>query len=170
MTPRQVLALCREKDAKAVDLRFTDLLGTWQHFTIPVGKLDEAVFEDGLGFDGSSIRGWQGIHESDMLVMPQPETAFLDPFTAAPTLALICNVQDPVTGEPYTRDPRHIATKAAHYLRHTGIADAAFFGPEAEFFVFDDARFDSAAHEGYYHLNSREAQWNRGRAESPNLA
>src|SRR5205085_3222490 len=111
MTPREVLALCREKDVKAVDLRFTDLLGTSQHFTIPVGKLDEGVFEDGLGFDGSSLRGWQGIHESDMLVMPQPQTAFIDPFAAAPTLVLICNIQDPITGEPYSRDPRHIATK-----------------------------------------------------------
>ncbi|MDX1945118.1 MAG: type I glutamate--ammonia ligase [Pirellulaceae bacterium] len=170
MTPREVLALCREKDVKAVDLRFCDLLGTWQHFTLPVGKLDQDVFEEGLGFDGSSIRGWQGIHESDMLVLPQSDTAFLDPFAAAPTLALICNVQDPITGEPYSRDPRHIATKAANYLRHTGIADTAFVGPEAEFFVFDNARFDSTASEGYYHLDSREAQWNRGRAETPNLA
>src|SRR3954468_5809676 len=117
MTPREVLALCREKDVKAVDLRFTDLLGTSQHFTIPVGKLDESVFEDGLGFDGSSIRGWQGIHESDMLVLPQPQTAFIDPFAAAPTLALICNIQDPITGDAYSRDPRHIATKATNYLK-----------------------------------------------------
>ena len=108
MTPREVLALCPEKDVKAVDLRFTDLLGSSQHFTIPVAKLDEGVFEDGLGFDGSSIRGWQGIHESDMLVLPQSETAFLDPFTAVPTLNLICNVQDPITGEPYSRDPRRL--------------------------------------------------------------
>jgi glutamine synthetase len=170
MTPREVLALCREKDVRAVDLRFCDLLGTWQHFSIPVGKLDQDVFEEGLGFDGSSIRGWQSIHESDMLVVPQPDTAFLDPFTAAPTLALICSVQDPVTGEPYRRDPRHIAGKAANYLRHTGIADTAFFGPEPEFFVFDSARFEASAHEAYYHLDSREGQWNRGRDESPNLA
>ena len=170
MSPREVLALCREKEVKAVDLRFCDLLGTWQHFTIPVGKLDEGVFEDGLGFDGSSIRGWQGIHESDMLVMPQSDTAFVDPFAAVPTLALICNIQDPVTGEPYTRDPRQIAIKAANYLKRTGLADLAYLGPEAEFFLFDDARFDSAAHEAYYHLGSREAQWDRGRDESPNLA
>jgi glutamine synthetase len=170
MTPREVLALCREKDVKAVDLRFCDLLGTWQHFTIPVGKLDEGVFEDGLGFDGSSIRGWQGIHESDMLVMPQADTAFLDPFTVLPTLALICNIQDPVTGEPYSRDPRHIATKANNYLKHTGIADVAYFGPEAEFFVFDSARFESAAHESYYHLGSREGQWSRGQDNAASLA
>jgi glutamine synthetase len=170
MTPREVLALCREKEIKAVDLRFCDLLGSWQHFTIPVGKLDEGVFEDGLGFDGSSIRGWQSIHESDMLVMPQSDTAFVDPFPAVPTLALICNIQDPVTGEPYSRDPRQIAIKAANYLKHTGIADVAQIGPEAEFFVFDGARFDASAHEAYYHLESREGQWNRGRDESPNSA
>jgi glutamine synthetase len=169
MTPREVLALCREKDVKAVDLRFCDLLGTWQHFTIPVSKLDEGVFEDGLGFDGSSIRGWQGIHESDMLVLPQPDTAFLDPFTAAPTLALICRIQDPVTGEPYSRDPRHIAAKATNYLQHTGIADVAYFGPEAEFFVFDSARFESSPHEAFYHLDSAEGQWARGRAGEESL-
>ncbi len=170
MTPREVLALCREKEIKAVDLRFCDLLGTWQHFTIPVGKLDEGVFEDGLGFDGSSIRGWQSIHESDMLVVPQSDTAFVDPFTAAPTLTLICNIQDPVTGEPYSRDPRQIAIKAANYLKHTGIADVAQIGPEAEFFVFDGARFDANAHEAYYHLESREGEWNRGRDESASSA
>src|SRR5438552_8448852 len=156
MTPREVLALCREKDVKAVDLRFTDLLGTSQHFTIPVGKLEEGVFEDGLGFDGSSIRGWQGIHESDMLVMPQPQTAFIDPFAAAPTLALICNIQDPVTGEPYSRDPRHIATKAAHYLNHTGIADVASFGPETECFVLHSARSQSPALASSDHLARAE--------------
>ncbi len=170
MTPREVLALCREKEVRAVDLRFCDLLGTWQHFTIPVGKLDEGVFEDGLGFDGSSIRGWQSIHESDMLVLPQSDTALVDPFAAMPTLAMICNIQDPVTGEPYSRDPRQIAIKAANYLKHTGLADVANIGPEAEFFVFDDARFDAAPHEAYYHLGSREGQWNRGRDEQPNLA
>ena len=169
MTPREVLALCREKEVKAVDLRFCDLLGSWQHFTIPLGKLDEGVFEDGLGFDGSSIRGWQSIHESDMLVVPQSSTAFVDPFAATPTLVLICNIQDPITGEAYSRDPRQIASKAANYLKFTGIADTGFFGPEAEFFVFDEARFDQNAHEGYYHLGSREGQWNRGAAESPNL-
>jgi glutamine synthetase len=175
MTPREVLALCREKEVKAVDLRFCDLLGSWQHFTIPVGKLDEGVFEDGLGFDGSSIRGWQSIHESDMLVVPQSETAFVDPFAAAPTLALICNIQDPITGEPYSRDPRQVAIKAANYLKFTGLADTGYFGPEAEFFVFDEARFDQNAHEGYYHLGSREGEWSRGSSAdsssgSPNLA
>jgi glutamine synthetase len=170
MTPREVLALCREKDVKAVDLRFTDLLGASQHFTLPVGKLHEGVFEDGLGFDGSSIRGWQGIHESDMLVVPDPDTAFIDPFTQAPTLGLICDVQNPITGEPYSRDPRHIAKKAATCLKHTGIADVAYFGPEAEFFVFDSARFESSAHESFVHLDSSEGQWSRGADGDSNLA
>lgn len=170
MTPREVLALCREKDVKAVDLRFTDLLGTWHHFTVPVSRLDEDIFEEGLGFDGSSIRGWQAIHESDMLAVPKPETAFLDPFAALPTLVLICSIQDPITGELYSRDPRQIAIKAENYLRSTGIADTVVVGPEAEFFVFDDARFDQNGHEAYYHVDSSEGAWNRGRAESPNLS
>lgn len=169
MTPKEVLALCREKDVKAVDLRFMDFPGLWQHFTIPVSKLDEDVFEDGLGFDGSSIRGWQGIHESDMLVVPQPETAFLDPFTALPTLVMICNIQDPITREDYSRDPRNVARKAANYLKSTGIADTAYMGPEAEFFIFDDVRFDQNQHESYFHVDSIEGQWNRGRVENPNL-
>jgi glutamine synthetase len=168
VTPREVIALCREKEVKVADLRFCDLLGTWQHFSIPVDRLEEEVFEEGLGFDGSSIRGWQSINESDMLAVPQPDTAFVDPFTAVPTLNLICNVLDPITGEPYTRDPRHIARKAANYLKATSVADTAFFGPEAEFFVFDDARFDQTSREGYYRLDSAEGEWNRGNADSPN--
>jgi len=169
MTPREVLALCREKDVKAVDLRFTDFPGTWQHFTIPIGKLDEDTFEDGLGFDGSSIRGWQAINESDMIVIPQADTAFIDPFTKVPTLVLICTIQDPITREDYSRDPRNIARKAVNYLKSTGIGDTVFIGPELEFFVFDDVRFDQNSHEGYYHLDSIEGEWNRGRAENPNL-
>ena len=169
MTPKEVLALCREKDVKAVDLRFMDFPGLWQHFTIPVSKLEEDVFEDGLGFDGSSIRGWQAINESDMLVVPQPQTAFLDPFTDLPTLVMICNIQDPITREDYSRDPRNVARKAVNYLRASGIADTCYIGPEAEFFIFDDVRFDQNAHEGYYHIDSIEGEWNRGRAEGPNL-
>ncbi len=169
MTPKEVLALCREKDVKAVDLRFMDFPGLWQHFTIPVGKLDEDVFEDGIGFDGSSIRGWQGIHESDMLVVPQPETALLDPFTQIPTLSMICNIQDPITREDYSRDPRNVARKAVNYLKSTGIADTAYFGPEAEFFIFDDIRFDQKEHQAFYYIDSVEGQWNRGRDEGPNL-
>ncbi|MEX0817934.1 MAG: type I glutamate--ammonia ligase, partial [Pirellulaceae bacterium] len=169
MTPREVLALCREKDVKAVDFRFMDFPGLWQHFTIPVRRLTEDIFEDGLGFDGSSIRGWQAINESDMLVVPQAETAFIDPFTTLPTLCMICNIQDPVTREDYSRDPRSVARKAVNYLKSTGIADTAYFGPEAEFFIFDDVRFDQNAREGFYHVDSIEGEWNRGKQEGPNL-
>ena len=169
MTPAEVLRLCRENDVKAVDLRFVDLLGTWHHTTIPVKKLDEDVFEDGLGFDGSSIRGWQSINESDMLMLPQANTAFVDPFTELPTLNLICNIQDPITGEDYHKDPRHVATRAANYLTATGIADVAYFGPEAEFFIFDDIRYNQSANEAFFSIDSIEAEWNTGRDESPNL-
>ena len=169
MTPAEVLRLCRENDVKAVDLRFVDLLGTWHHTTIPVKKLDEDVFEDGLGFDGSSIRGWQSINESDMLMLPQANTAFVDPFTELPTLNLICNIQDPITGEDYHKDPRHVATRAANYLTATGIADVAYFGPEAEFFIFDDIRYSQSANEAFFSIDSIEAEWNTGRDESPNL-
>ena len=169
MTPKEVLALCREKDIQAVDFRFMDFPGLWQHFTIPVAGLDEDTFEDGLGFDGSSIRGWQAINESDMLVIPQPETAFIDPFCEIATLVMICNIQDPITREDYSRDPRNVARKAVNYLKSTGLADIAFFGPEAEFFIFDDVRFDQTAGSGFYHVDSIEAEWNRGRVENPNL-
>jgi len=169
MKPREVLAMCREKEVKAVDLRFADFLGAWQHFTIPVGKLEEDTFDDGLGFDGSSIRGWQAINESDMLLVPVPDSAFVDPFAQIPTLVMVCNVQDPLTREDYSRDPRNVARKAVNYLKSTGIADTCFIGPEAEFFVFDDVRFDQNAHEGYFHVDSAEAEWTRGRAEGPNL-
>jgi len=169
MTPKEVLAMCRENDVKAVDLRFMDFPGIWQHFTIPVNKLTEDVFEDGLGFDGSSIRGWQAINESDMLLTPQSETAVLDPFCDLPTLSMICNIQDPITREDYSRDPRNVARKAVNYLKSTGIADTCYIGPEAEFFIFDDVRFDQRANEGYYHLDSIEGEWNRGRVENPNL-
>jgi len=169
VTPQEVLALCREKNVKAVDLRFMDFPGLWQHFTIPVTKLDETIFEDGIGFDGSSIRGWQAINESDMLVVPQPETAAIDPFCELPTLTMVCNIQDPITREDYTRDPRNIARKAVNYLKSTGIADTCYIGPEAEFFIFDDVRFDQNPHEAYFHVDSIEGEWNRGRVEGPNL-
>ena len=169
MTPKEVLAFCREKDVRAVDLRFVDFLGAWQHTTIPVAQLTEDLFESGLGFDGSSIRGWQTINESDMLIIPQAETTFLDPFAALPTVNVICDIQDPITGEDYSRDPRNVARKAVNYLKSSGIADTAYFGPEAEFFIFDDVRYDQNAHEGYYHVDSVEGEWNRGRQENPNL-
>jgi glutamine synthetase len=169
MNPKEVLTYCREKGVQAVDLRFVDLPGTWHHTTIPVSELTEDVFESGLGFDGSSIRGWKSINESDMLIVPQPDTVFLDPFTEMTTLCIICSIQDPITGEDYSRDPRHVAAKAVGHLNASGIADTAYFGPEAEFFILDDVRYDQNAHEGYYHIDSVEAEWNRGREESPNL-
>ena len=174
MSPQDVLAMCREHGVKAVDLRFMDFPGLWQHFTIPVNKLDEEVFEDGLGFDGSSIRGWQAINESDMLLVPQPETAFIDPFTELTTLCMICNIQDPITREDYTRDPRNVARKAVNYLKSTGIADTCYIGPEAEFFVFDDIRYDQRPNYGFFYIDSSEGEWNRGtnyrrRGEGPNL-
>ncbi len=168
-SPQEVLVMCREHDVKAVDLRFTDLLGQWQHTTVPVSQLRETAFDDGFGFDGSSLRGWQAINESDLLLVPQPETAFIDPFPALPTLVLICSVQDPITREEYARDPRNIARRAMNYLAGTGVADTAYFGPEAEFFVFDDVRYEQSSQAGFYYLDSSEAQWNRGRVESPNL-
>ncbi|QDT66085.1 type I glutamate--ammonia ligase [Calycomorphotria hydatis] len=165
MTPKEVLALCRECEIKAVDLRFMDFPGTQKHFTIPVKALTENSFEDGFGFDGSSMRGWQAINESDMLVVPQSDTAVVDPFFDR-TLAMTCNIQDPITREDYAKDPRNVARKAELYMRSTGIADVAMFGPEAEFFLFDDVRFDTNEHESYYHLDSAEGQWNRGAAGS----
>jgi len=169
MTPKEVLGFAEEQGAKMVDFKFLDFLGTWQHFSVPIAELDENAFEDGYGFDGSSIRGWQPINASDMLVIPDPTTAVMDPFMAVPTLTLICNIVDPVTKEKYTRDPRHIAQKAEAYLKFTGIGDAAFFGPEAEFFIFDDIRFDSASQYGFYFIDSVEGIWNSGRIENPNL-
>jgi len=163
MTPKEVLALCRQKEVRAVDLRFMDFPGTHKHFTIPVKALTEKTFEDGLTFGASSMYGWQAINESDMLVLPQAETAMLDPFMQS-TLALTCNIQDPITREDYAKDPRNVARKAQLYMQSTGIADTANFGAEAEFFVFDSVRFDLSEHEAYYHLDSSEGQWNRGRA------
>jgi glutamine synthetase len=165
MTPKEVLTLIREKEVKAIDLRFVDFPGTWQHFTIPPHHLEESTFQDGLGFDGSSIRGWQAINESDMLVIPQAETAFIDPFFKETTLVLICSIQDPLTRQDYSRDPRYIARKAVNYMKASGIADTAYFGPELEFFVFDSARFDQNQYSGYYFLDSAEGAWNSGREE-----
>jgi glutamine synthetase len=162
MTPKDVLALIKEHDIKMVDVRFTDMPGTWQHFSLPASMLSEDDFVHGLGFDGSSIRGFQAINESDMLVVPDPDTAFIDPMLKIPTLALICDIRDPLTGENYSRDPRYIARKAEDYLRNTGIADTAYFGPEAEFFLFSDVRFDQGSHFGYYFLDSDEGIWNSG--------
>ena len=170
MKPTEVIELAKKNDVKFVDLKFIDLPGLWQHTTLPVARLDEALFEDGIQFDGSSIRGWQPINASDMTMIPDPESAKLDPFFAHPTISLVCSVYDPITKQPYSRDPRYIAKKAEAYLRQTGIGDTAFMGPEAEFFVFDDVRFDqSKGNEGYYYLDSAEGSWNSGREEYPNL-
>src|SRR6056297_3305768 len=168
-TPKDVLALMEKEKVEIVDLRFMDFPGLWQHFSVPASEIDEDAFTDGLGFDGSSIRGWQAINESDMIVKPVPSSAFIDPFTQHKTLVLICNIADPLTGEDYTRDPRNIARKAEKYITSSGIADVAYFGPEAEFFILDDIRFDQNEHEGYYFIDSVEGRWNTGRAEGPNL-
>lgn len=169
MNGKQVLEMAKEKGARVVDIRFMDFPGIWQHFTVPIGELSESSFEEGYGFDGSSIRGWQPINASDMLVIPDPTTAKMDPFFEVPTLVLIGNIADPLTFEPYTRDPRNIAKKAEIFLKGTGIGDTAFIGPEAEFFIFDDVRFESNRNGCFYEVDSVEGIWNSGRDEDPNL-
>ncbi len=168
-SPKEVLELISKESVKVVDLRFMDFPGLWQHFSVPVSELNEGTFDEGLGFDGSSIRGWQAINESDMIVKPVAESAFIDPFFEHKTLVLICNICDPITGEDYTRDPRNIARKAEQYLQASGIGDTAYIGPEAEFFIFDDVRFNQNEHEGYYMVDSVEGRWNSGKDEGPNL-
>ncbi len=163
MTPTDVLRLAREKGAKMVDLKFTDLPGTWQHFSIPINALDEDIFAEGLGFDGSSIRGFQEINESDMLLFPDPDTALMEPFTAEPTLSLVCTIAEPGTRAPYTRDPRYVAQKAEDYLRQSGIADHSYWGPEAEFFIFDHVRYASTGNQQIAEVDAEEAHWNSGR-------
>jgi glutamine synthetase len=169
MTPKELMKFVKDKGIKIIDFRFVDLPGLWQHFSMTSGELEEDMFEEGVGFDGSSIRGFQKIQESDMLLIPDASTAFVDPFTTIPTLDIICNVKDPVTLQPYSRDPRYISQKAEKYLKSTGIGDTAYFGPEPEFFVFDDIRFDQSQNCGYYYLDSGEGFWNSGRDEKPNL-
>jgi glutamine synthetase len=171
MDAKQVLKLAKDNDVVMVDLRFTDWPGTWQHCSFPVSMIDESTFVDGLGFDGSSIRGWQAINESDMLMIPDPTTAFIDPFYKHKTLVLVCDIFDPITKKPYSRDPRYIAKKVEAYVKQTGLADTAFIGPEAEFFIFNSARFSTSSNEGYYHLDSQEGIWNSGLAQGTgNLA
>jgi glutamine synthetase len=171
MTPKEVLDYAKKNNVVMMDLRFTDWPGTWQHCSFPVSELSLDIFEDGLGFDGSSIRGWQAINESDMLMVPDPDTAFVDPFFKHPTLVMYCDIADPITRGPYHRDPRHIARKAENYLKQSGIGDTAYIGPEAEFFIFNSARFGTAAHEGFYHIDSVEGSWNTGsHEEGANLA
>jgi glutamine synthetase len=169
MTPKEVMDLIKGKNIEIVDLKFQDFPGTWQHFSIPISEATPDIFDEGLGFDGSSIRGWQAIHASDMMVVPDPVTAIVDPFTERPTLSLICNIVDPVTRERYSRDPRYIASKAESYLESTGVGDVAYFGPEAEFFILDGVRFDQTANCAYYYVESEEGIWESGSDKGPNL-
>ncbi len=165
-TPAEVIAFAKENDAKMLDLRFADLPGLWHHVTYPITQLEESSFEDGFGFDGSSIRGWQAISESDMLLMPDPDVAFMDPFTDVPTLVMIANIIDPVTKQHYERDPRWIATKAEKFLVSSGIGEIAYFGAEAEFFIFDNIRFDQSYNYGFYFIDAEEGRWNSAREEN----
>jgi len=165
----KVLKFIKEKNVQFVDLKFMDMPGQWQHITFPVTQFNAGSFVDGFGFDGSSIRGWKAINESDMLIIPDPNTMWVDPFVTAPTVSLTCDVYEPATKEKYSRCPRNIAQKAQAYLLSTGIADTVYFGPEAEFFVFDDVRFDSSQNSSFYFVDSVEGKWNSGRDEGPNL-
>jgi len=167
-TPKSVVELAKKAGAKMMDIKFVDTFGTWQHFSCPIRELSEDIFTDGLGFDGSSIRGWKSIEASDMLAMPDPATAFIDPFCAVPTLSLTCTVAETGTKELYTRDPRGIAQRAEKYLVSTGVADQAFFGPEAEFFIFDNVQFDANPNGTFYSVDSGEGIWNTGKDEMPN--
>lgn len=162
MTPQAVLEMAKKEGVKIVDLKFMDFIGTWQHFQMPIGQLTEDLFEAGTYFDGSSIRAWQTIDSSDMMVMPDPTTAKIDPFFSDTTLSLICDIRDPVTGEDYSRDPRNVARKALNYLRSTGIADTAYFGPESEFFLFDSVTYNTSSGAGFYFIDSDEAPWTSG--------
>jgi len=169
MTPKEFFEFAKKNNAEMIDLKFCDLLGTWQHCSYPIDVLDDDTFVDGLGFDGSSIRGWQGIHQSDMLAVPDPNTACLDPFYARPTVSVLADIVDPITKEKYTRDPRHVAKKSEAFLKETGLADTCFIGPEPEFFIFDEVRYEQNQHRGTYEIDSVEGAWNTARFEEPNL-
>ena len=161
----EVLAYIRDEDVKFVDVRFCDLPGTMQHFNVPAQSLDADFFTEGQMFDGSSIRGFQAIHESDMKLVPDVSTSYIDPFRTQKTLNINFHIVDPYTDEPYSRDPRQVAAKAEAYLRSTGIADTAFFAPEAEFYIFDDVRFETKSNSASYFLDSIEGAWNTNRVE-----
>ncbi|MGE5854818.1 MAG: type I glutamate--ammonia ligase, partial [Deltaproteobacteria bacterium] len=169
MPVKDALELAKKNKVEIVDLKFVDFPGLWQHFSIPATELNAELFEEGLGFDGSSIRGFQSINESDMILLPDADTAMIDPFSEHSTVSFICNVLDAVTREPYTRDPRYVTQKAEKYLKSTAIADTSYWGPEIEFFIFDSVRFDQNQHEGYYHIDSIEGFWNSGNNSVPNL-
>lgn len=169
MTPKEVIELAKAKDAVIVDVKFCDLFGTWQHFSLPASTLSEDMFTEGLGFDGSSIRGFQKINESDMLLKPDPDTALMDPFTERPTLSIVCDIEDPTTGAPYSRDPRYTAKKAEQFLKDSGVADVAYFGAEAEFYIFNEVRYNYGPNTSYHFVDSDEGAWNTARDEQPNL-
>ena len=169
MTPKDFFEFARKNGAKMVDLKFSDFLGTWQHCSYPIETWDEGTFKDGVGFDGSSIRGWQAINVSDMLAVPDPSTAVLDPFFAKPTVSVIADIVDPITREDYSRCPRHVARKGVEFLKKSGIADTCYIGPEPEFFIFDEVRYTQTQHEGFYQIDSVEGAWNTARFEEPNL-
>jgi glutamine synthetase len=168
-TAEDLLKAIKDEKVQMIDLRFTDLPGVWQHFSVPPSAVNIDALDEGIGFDGSSIRGFQEIQESDMLVVPDPTTAFVDPFTPATTLVLICNIRDPLTGQSYSRDARYIAKKAETYLIGTGRADTSYFGPEAEFFVFNDVRYGQGINYAFHEIDSSEGSWNTGTKEAPNL-
>ena len=168
-TAEDLLKTIKDEKVQMIDLRFTDLPGVWQHFSVPPSAVNIDALNEGIGFDGSSIRGFQEIQESDMLVVPDPTTAFVDPFTPTTTLVLICNIRDPVTGQSYSRDARYIAQKAETYLKGTGRADTSYFGPEAEFFVFNDVRYGQGINYAFHEINFSEGSWNTGTKEAPNL-
>jgi len=169
MTPTEFFNFAKENGAEMVDLKFTDLLGSWQHCTFPLETWDEDTFKEGVGFDGSSIRGWQDIHMSDMVAIPDPSTAKMDPFFAKPTVSVIADVYDPVSLKPYTRDPRYVAQKGIEYMKKSGLGDTCFIGPEPEFFIFDEIRYDQRQNLGMYQIDSNEGAWNTNRIEEPNL-
>jgi len=162
MTGREVVAYIKDHGIKMVDLKFVDVPGTWQHTTLPASQVDEKTFSRGIGFDGSSVRGFQAIEESDMLLMPDPTTARPDPFTEIPTLSVICNVNDPATGKPYTRDARYVAQKAEEYLKASGAADTSYWGPEAEFYIFNNVQYEVLPHRTSFSIDSHEGTWNVG--------
>ena len=168
-SPADLITFCRAQQVEIVDFKFTDLLGTWQHFSAPADQLSEDDFTEGLGFDGSSIRGFKQIQESDMILLPDVGTSFVEPFYRNNTLSVVCNIYDPITREKYSRDPRNVAQKAEAYLKSTGIADVSYWGPELEFYVFDDVRYDQNEHSGYYFVDAKEGAWNTGTEEGPNL-
>lgn len=169
MTPKDFFDFARKHGAEMMDLKFVDLLGTWQHCSYPIDALDDSIFEEGLGFDGSSIRGWQGIELSDMVAIPDPSTAKIDPFFAEPTVSLLANIVDPITKEKYGKDPRWVAEKGVDYLKKSGVGDTCFIGPEPEFFIFDEIRYQQTQSMGMYQIDSVEGQWNTNRIEEPNL-